>query len=434
MIDLIGLLQRLIRIDTTNPPGNETPAAEALAAALKTEGLEAAFFARDPLRANMMVRIPGRGLAPPLLMQGHLDVVPSVDQRWDHDPFGGEIIDGYLWGRGSIDMKVALVMMADALVRSHNAATPPPGDVILLALADEEDGGAFGAQFMVEEHPDLFEGVRHAIGEFGGFPLPIAGKTFRPVQVAERIPVAFTATVEGPGGHGSLPVLNGAARKLGRMLNALDQGRTPIRITEATRLMIEGLVANTSGISKLALRSLLHPRTARPALWLLSKDLGAFETILRNTANPTIIRAGEKQNVHPAKAVVTLDGRMLPECTPEEMAAELQAIVGPEVRLEFETEQLGPPPDLDMTLFPLLAEILSELYPDSIPIPFLLPAVTDGRWFGQLGIQHYGFMPLDLPVEFDFIASVHGANERVPVDGMTKGAEAIFQLIQRYSG
>lgn len=434
MIDLIGLLQGLIRIDTTNPPGNETPAAEALAAALKAEGLEPAFFWKDPLRANMIVRIPGRGLAPPLLMHGHLDVVPTVDQRWDHNPFSGEIIDGYLWGRGALDMKVALVMMADALVRSHNAATPPPGDVILLALADEEDGGGFGAQYMVEKHPHLFEGVRHAIGEFGGFPLAVGGKTFRPVQVAERIPVTFTATVEGPGGHGSLRVLDGAVGKLGRMLNALDRDRAPIRITEPTRLMIESLVANTSGISKLALRSLLHPRTAGPALGLLSKDLASFEAILRNTANPTIVLAGEKQNVHPAKAVVTLDGRMLPECTPEEMAAELQAIVGSEVRLEFETEQLDPPPDLDMTLFPLLAEILSELYPDSIPIPFLLPAVTDGRWFGQLGIQHYGFMPLDLPIEFDFTASIHAANERIPVDGMTKGAEAIFQLIQRYSG
>ncbi len=434
MIDLVGLLQELIRIDTTNPPGNESEATKVFAAALAVEGVEPELIWKDPLRANMIVRIPGRGLAPPLLMHGHLDVVPTTDQRWDHDPFAAQLVDGYIWGRGALDMKSGLVMMADALIRSYKSATPPPGDVILLALADEEAGGEFGAQYMVEEHPHLFDGVRHAIGEFGAFPLAVAGKTFRPVQVAERTPVKFTATVEGPAGHGSLPVTDGTAARLGSLLNSLDQRRAPIRITEATRLMLDGLIANTSGVSRLALRSLLYPKTAGPALRLLSKELGSFESVLRNTANATIIRAGDKLNVHPAKGVITLDGRMLPECTPEEMAAELQVIVGPDVQLAFETEQTGPPPSLDMTLFPLLAEILSELFPDSIPIPFLLPAVTDGRWFGTLGIQHYGFMPLDLPAEFDFSAAVHAGNERVPVDAMAKGAEAIFQLIQRYSG
>ena len=433
MIDSVALLQQLIRLDTTNPPGNETPAVELLAGVLSSAGLSPEIYALAPDRANMVVRVKGRGEAPPLLMHAHLDVVPTTDQDWDHDPFGAEIIDGFLWGRGSLDMKVAAVMYTDAVIRAHNADTPPAGDLIFCALADEEDGGKYGARFLVEQHPELFAGVRHAIGEFGGFPVTLAGKRFRPIQIAERIPVLFEVTVNGPGGHGSLPVRGGAAAKLGAVLQALDNKKLPIHVTEATELMVRSLIRNTTGATRVALQCLLVPATAGPALAVL-KDLAAFEGLLRNTASPTIIRGGDKLNVHPSMASVTLDGRMLPGCTPEEMKAEIEAVVGPDAVVTFSTEGLPTDNPIDMSLYETLASVLMDHYPGSTPIPFLLPAVTDGRWFGLLGIQHYGFMPLDMPDDFNFTDFVHAANERVPVQAVGKGADVVFDLIQRYRG
>jgi acetylornithine deacetylase/succinyl-diaminopimelate desuccinylase-like protein len=433
MIDPVALLQQLIRIDTTNPPGNETPAALLLADVLSNEGLEPEIYAKSPDRANLVVRIAGTGEAPPLLMHAHLDVVSTVDQDWERDPFGAEIVDGYLWGRGTLDMKVGAVMYADAIVRAHHADTPPAGDIIFCALADEENGGEYGARFLVEQHPEIFADVKYAIGEFGGFPKILAGKRFRPIQIAERIPVRFEVTVTGPSGHGSLRVRGGTTAKLGAVLQALDSEKLPVHVTDATRIMLGALIANSSGATKLALQCLLVPATAGPALTVL-KDLAAFEGLLRNTASPTIIRAGDKLNVHPAKASVILDGRMLPGCTPEEMQAEIEAVVGPDATVTFTTEGHPTNRPIDMALFPTLAAVLVDSYPDSIPIPFLLPAVTDGRWFGTLGIQHYGFMPLDMPDEFSFTELVHAANERVPVAAVAKGADAVFDLIQRYRG
>ncbi|MDH3308404.1 MAG: M20/M25/M40 family metallo-hydrolase, partial [Acidimicrobiia bacterium] len=239
MLDVVDVLQRLIRFDTTNPPGNERTAVTYVQDLIESAGVATTLLAKDPDRPNLVARVSGRGEAPPLLLQGHIDVVPTTDQQWAHDPFGGELIDGYVWGRGALDMKSGVVMMVDAFLRAAAGETPPAGDVILCVVADEEDGGAFGAKFLVEEHPDLFTDVRYGIGEFGAFPLFLAGKKFYPIQIAERIGVRFTLTMRGPAGHGSLPVTGGAMAKLGRTLTRLDRRRFPIHVTPATRLMLE---------------------------------------------------------------------------------------------------------------------------------------------------------------------------------------------------
>jgi len=192
------------------------------------------------------------------------------------------------------------------------------------------------------------------------------------------------------------------------------------------------MIDNTEGTTRAALQALLNRRIAGTTLKLLGSQLSVMEPVLRNTVNATMVHGGDKYNVIPAEISLTLDGRMLPGIHPDQMADELRAIVGQDVEITYHTEGILPPDEPDMSLFPLLAELLVEMDPDAIPIPFLLPAVTDGRWFSQLGIQHYGFLPMRLPPDYEFQATVHAADERIPVAAIEKGAEIVFELLRRY--
>ncbi|HSJ26939.1 MAG TPA: M20/M25/M40 family metallo-hydrolase [Acidimicrobiia bacterium] len=432
MTDKIELLRSLVRIETVNPPGNERPAIRLLESVLTDAGLEVATYALVPERPNLIARIAGRGTAPPLLLQGHVDVVPATGQ-WTRSPFGADVVDGFVWGRGTLDMKGPVVMMVDAFLRLAADPTPPAGDVILAILADEEMQGRFGAQFLVREHPDLFHGVRYCLGEFGAFPFRLQGRRFYPIQVGERVGVEFLLTIEGPAGHGSMPIRGGAMAKLGRILRALDRRRLPIHLTPATRLMVQALADHTSGPTRLALRRLLAERTAGPALRALGPQLAMFEPMFRNTVSPTVVRGGDKHNVIPGRVTLGLDGRMLPGVSVEEFERELRAVVGSDCGIEAVTDGATSPGDPDLGLFDLLAEALRRHDPEAIPIPFLLPAVTDGRWFAQLGIQPYGYTPMTLPDGFDFQRTVHAADERIPVDALDFGSDVLFDVLRDYA-
>lgn len=434
MTDPVALLQELIRYDTTNPPGNEHDAVQHIERVLEGAGIETRIVALDATRPNLIARIPGRGEAPPLLMHAHIDVVSTTHQPWTHDPFGGEIIDGYVWGRGALDMKGGAVMMIDAMVNLAASGESPAGDIILAILADEEDGGRFGAKFLVEERPDLFTGVKYAIGEFGGFPLTVAGVRFYPIQIAERVGVKFTLTMRGQGGHGSMPVQGGAMARLGRTLSRIDKKRLPVHIVDANRPMLEIMIGHTAGAAQKALKALLNERTAGATLAALRSQLGVLEPVLRNTVSATIVAGGEKDNVIPSEVTLLLDGRMLPGIPAEQFAAELQHVVGKHVEVRYTVESLSGLAEPDLGLFDLLAAIVKERDSEAVPIPFLLPAVTDGRWFNQLGIQHYGFLPMRLPDDFAFQKTVHAADERIPVEALHHGCEAILDLLRRYRG
>ncbi|MDJ0663266.1 MAG: M20/M25/M40 family metallo-hydrolase [Acidimicrobiia bacterium] len=434
MFDPVAVLQDLVRLDTTNPPGNEAAAVSMLQGIIETAGVEMTVLSRDPERPNLIARIPGRGEAPALLMQGHVDVVTTADQAWAHDPFGGEIIDGFLWGRGTLDMKGAVVMMVHAFVRLALSDSPPAGDVVLAVLSDEENSGYFGAKYLVENHPEHFADVKYCIGEFGGFPMPIGGTRFYPIQVAERLSVRFELAITAEGGHGSLPRRGAAMARLGKTLTALERKRMPVHISAATRLMVEGMVEHTTGITQRALRLLLNERTADAAFRLLPGQLGVLEPVFRNTVSPTIVRGGKKHNVVPAEIRLTLDGRMVPSSNPEEMAAELRRIVGPDVDVGYAVDGKLGPREPDMGLFPLLADVVKRRDPDGVPIPFLMPAATDGRWFAELGIQPYGFTPLLLPDGFAFQELAHAADERIPVAALEPGADMMFDMLNEYRG
>ncbi|MFG1924919.1 M20/M25/M40 family metallo-hydrolase [Cryptosporangium sp. NPDC048952] len=430
MVDVpepVELLQRLIRVDTTNPPGNEAALVTYLGGLLRDAGVSTTVVGD-----NLIARLPGRGLVPPLLMQGHLDVVPVSDHGWTHPPFSGEIADGFVWGRGALDMKSGVVMMLVALLRMVASGSVPPGDVILALLADEESGGERGAKYLVENRPELFEGVRYAIGEFGGFTMEIAGRRFYPVQVAEKQICWVRAVVRAPGGHGSLARPGGVTARLASMLRVLDRRRLPVHVTPVVRTMISALAAGLpSPVGRVA-RLLLVPALTDRLLGGLGEVGLTLAPLFHHTATPNIVSAGDGAvNVRPTSAVVDLDGRLLPGFGPESFLAELQALLGDDVELSVvrhDPVTLAP----DLGLFDTLAGVLREHDPLGAPVPMLMPASTDGRFFSRLGIQTYGFTPMTLPASMKFTTLVHGVDERIPVDAVGFGTSCVESLLARF--
>ena len=429
----VELLQNLIRFDTTNPPGNERECVTYINRLLTEASFETALLARDPNRPNLVARLKGQGKAPPLLLYGHVDVVTTANQKWTHPPFEGKVADGYVWGRGALDMKGGVAMMLAAFLHAKAEGLTPAGDIVLAILSDEEAGGDYGAKYLVENHAQQFAGIRYALGEFGGFSICIGQQRFYPIQVAEKRSCWLKATVRGPGGHGARSIRGGAMTKLAQLLQQLDQHRLPVHITPVVSQMVETVASALPFPLSVILLQLLNPSLTDSVLKLFGERGRSSDPLLRNTVNATIVRGGDKINVIPSEITLELDGRLLPGYSPEDMIAELRQIIDDEVELELMRHDPGPA-EPDMGLFNTLATILREADPDGVPLPLLLPAVTDGRFFSRLNIQTYGFTPMRLPAEFDFVATIHAADERIPVEAVELGTNAIYKTLQRYGG
>jgi len=432
------LLQQLIRFDTTNPPGNEAECIAYINYLLTEAGFETNILARDPMRSNLVTRLAGQGNAAPLLLYGHIDVVTTENQQWQHPPFEGIEANGYIWGRGALDMKGGVAMLLAAFLRAKAENLPLPGDVILTVVSDEEAGGDYGAKFLVENHADLFKDVRFAFGEFGGSTTYIGGRKFYPIMVAEKRGCHVKAIIRGPGGHGSLPLHGGAMARLGELLLQLDTQRLPAHITPVTHQMVETISANLPDPINSVLLRLLDQAQTDAILDSLGSHGAFFDPILHNTVNATIVHGGEKSNVIPSKIVLEMDGRILPGYKADDLLAELQQLTGGDVELDVQPAKPVPTgtamAEPDMGLFDTLSSILREADPGGIPMPYMLPAVTDGRFFSQLGIQTYGFLPMNLPEGFDFSRTIHAADERVPVEAMDFGTNAIYEALRRFGG
>ncbi|HEY0517113.1 MAG TPA: M20/M25/M40 family metallo-hydrolase [Solirubrobacteraceae bacterium] len=425
------LLSRLLRFDTSNPPGDEHECIGWIRGLLEELGCEVTIVAAQERRPNLIARLPGAGAAAPLLLQGHVDVVAARGE-WLHPPFGGEEHDGYLWGRGALDMKGGVAMMLAAFMRAKAAGRTPPGDVILCLLADEEAGSDLGAGYLVKEHAQLFQGVRYAIGEFGGFSMPIAGRTFYPIMVSEKQVCWTRARFHGPAGHGSMPLADTAMGRMGRLLSSLDGGRLPVHVPAVTRAMIEAIAAELPAPLALGLRGLLRPRITDRLLDALGERGRVFDPLLHNTASPTIVAGGEKINVIPSEVELEIDCRLLPGMQPEHVFAELRAHSG--VEMELEAYRFEPAPgEPDMGLFGMLSDVLREQDPSARPVPMLLPGVTDGRFFSTLGIQTYGFLPMQMPSDLRFMSLIHAENERLPAAAVEFGTSALERVLERFS-
>ncbi|HWH45601.1 MAG TPA: M20/M25/M40 family metallo-hydrolase [Thermoleophilaceae bacterium] len=425
------LLSRLIRFDTTNPPGAERECLAFVDGLLREAGIETRTVAKDPARPNLIARLPGAGKAPPLLLQGHVDVVTTEGQDWSHPPFGGETADGFVWGRGALDMKGAVAMMTASVLRAKANGVEPPGDVVLCLMSDEEAGSDLGARFLVEEHPELFEGIRFAIGEFGGFNLDSGGTRLYPIMVAEKLNCWLRLTIRGPAGHASMPVRGGAMAELSRILRKLDRGRLPVHVTPVSRRMVRAIAEHSPPPARLLLEGLLRTPLTDRVIGLMGERGKLFDPLLHNTASPTVVRAGAEINVIPSEVTLDLDCRLLPGFEPGQAIAELRALIGDSA--EIEIVRADPvAPEADLALFPVLAGILAEADPGAHAIPNLLPAVTDGRFFARLGIQTYGFTPMRLPEGMSFTSLIHAADERIPVDAIEFGTAAIRKLLERF--
>jgi acetylornithine deacetylase/succinyl-diaminopimelate desuccinylase-like protein len=426
----VELLQRLIRFDTTNPPGKEAECVGFLRGLLEEAGCETELYAREPERPNLVTRLHGAGSAPPLLLYGHVDVVTTTAQPWSRAPFGGELVDGYVWGRGALDMKGGVAMLVSAFLRAKAEGLRPRGDIVLAVVSDEEAGGDYGAKYLVEDHPHIFEGIRHALGEFGGFSLEMGGKRFYPIQVAEKQICWLKATISGRGGHGAMINRGGTMARLGRFLTDLDRGRLPVHVTPVARELVERIAAELRRPQRLVLEAVLKPRFTDQALRLMGPRSRTFEPMLRNTVSATIVRGGDKVNVVPGEIHLELDGRLLPGLAPDDLIGELRGVVGDDVAIELVRHDPGPSAP-DLTLFETLAEVLRELDPDGIPVPLLQIGVTDGRFFSRLGIQTYGFLPMRLPGDFAFTELIHAADERIPAEAVEFGTDAVYRVLQR---
>jgi acetylornithine deacetylase/succinyl-diaminopimelate desuccinylase-like protein len=424
--EVVDLCRELIQIDTSNygdhsGPG-ERKAAEYVAEKLAEVGLEPRIFESHPGRASTVARIEGEDPSrPALLIHGHLDVVPANADDWTHHPFSGEVTDGCVWGRGAVDMK-DMDAMTLAVVRDRlRSGRRPPRDIVLAFLADEEAGGTYGARWLVDNHPDLFDGVTEAISEVGGFSFTVnEQRRLYLIQTAEKGMHWMKLTVAGTAGHGSMIHRDNAITELSEAVARVGRHRFPVRVTKTTRAFLDELGD--------ALGTELDPEDMESTLAKLGGIAKLIGATLSNTANPTQLNAGYKVNVIPGEATANIDGRFLPGFE-EEFLADLDRILGPKVRREDVHSDKALETTFDGALVEAMQSALLAEDPAAKAVPYMLSGGTDAKSFDDLGIRGFGFAPLKLPPELDFAGMFHGVDERVPVDGLQFGVRVLDRFI-----
>jgi acetylornithine deacetylase/succinyl-diaminopimelate desuccinylase-like protein len=427
------LCQQLLRIDTTNPPGNEMPAAELLAEELVSAGLAPVVLESAPGRGNVVARLRGTGELPPLLLTAHLDVVEAEPESWAHPPFSGEVHDGCLWGRGAIDMKNMAAMSVAILTRLAREGVKPRRDLIFAGVADEEAGCRHGSLWLCENHEELVRS-EFAIGEGGGFNLQVAGRTFFTVQVAEKGVCWVKARAVGEPGHGSMPRADSAVVKLTEAVARLGKEGLPRHGSGSVEEFVGAMAEHLPKPLRPLVRALGHPRLGP---WMLNavpdpSVRRAFRALLGNTASPTVLRAGNKTNVIPGVAEADIDGRVLPGQTEASFLRELRDVLGDDISLEV-MHSLPPvvTEPKESSLYSLIHDVMRERAPDAPVVPFVLQGFTDAKAFTSIGAKWYGFAPVSLPPTLRFADMFHGHNERIPVDGLAWGTETLMHVVRR---
>lgn len=425
-------LQDLVHIDTTNPPGNETGAAEYLAQVLKREGIESTILEAAPGRGNLVARIKGDGRAAPLLLMVHLDVVPSEADKWSRPPFSGELHRGYIWGRGTLDTKelAAIELMVLLLLKRNTVKLAR--DVIFMANADEEAGGKLGAGWMVKNHPDLIRSD-YAINEGGGFGMEILGETFYTCQVGEKGTARFTMRTHGRAGHGSQPHHDNSVLKLADAVGRLGRAEFPVHVTGTTRLFVEGIAAKVGRQFGNDLLSLLDPRRYRWAVERLPIDEGlrsTFYAMLHNTVTPTMLSAGTKINVIPSAAEARCDARVLPGQTAENLEREVRSAVGKDVDIEFTDNSPALEGDHRTPFFEAIQSVMKRYQPQATVLPYLVVGATDARHVSKLGTHVYGFSPMY--GSSNDLDRIHGHDERVSVESLAFGTRVLYDIVSEF--
>lgn len=422
-------LQALIRFETVNPPGNETPLAEYLATVLEREGIPAEVIESAPGRGNLVARIRGSGRARPLLLMAHSDVVSVEREKWTRDPFGGELVNGCVWGRGAVDTKGLVACELGVMLLARRLGLPLERDLIFAVFADEEAGGQFGACWMWQHRRELID-AEYAINEGGGMALELGGRRFYLCQTGEKGAARLRLTARGEPGHASMPIPNTAMQHAARAILTLSTHTFPTVLTPTViRLLRELGEALGKPVREQIAAVLADPTWERlAALPLGPAERRLLYAMTRNTAVPTIVHGGHRINVIPSEVVVEVDGRILPGQDPEVFAAEVQRLVGPNVEVELTSRGRGIEAEPDSPLFRTICETMAELDPGARVVPYLVPGGTDAKCLP--GIKVYGFMPMrDHPEEFDL---AHAHDERISVSTLEFATRALFEIVTRF--
>ena len=430
--EVVRICQDLIRIDTTNTgdtttSAGERVAAEYVAAMLADVGLEPVIRESERGRTSVVARFPGaptpqgqpsRGA---LLVHGHLDVVPADPDEWSVHPFSGEVRDGYVWGRGAVDMKDFDAMLLTVVCQMRREGRTPPRDLVLAFLADEEAGGAYGAHWLVEHHPDLFDGCSEAIGEVGGFSFTVAEDLrLYLIETAEKGLSWLRLHARGRPGHGSMIHDDNAVTAIAEAVARVGRHRFPMKLTDPVRAFLTE-VCDALGIE-------FDPDEPEQALAKLGTIAPIIGSTLRNTANPTRLAAGYKENVIPSRATATIDCRTLPG-EHETFLDQLREVIGPDLDIEI-VEHLPPvQTSFDGPLVEAMTAALKAEDPGARVVPYMLSGGTDAKAFSRLGMRCFGFTPLRLPPDLNFSALFHGIDERVPVDGLQFGVRVLDRFL-----
>jgi acetylornithine deacetylase/succinyl-diaminopimelate desuccinylase-like protein len=423
--EVVAICRDLIRIDTTNPGDHSGPgerkAAEYVAGLLAEVGLAPAVLESHPKRTSLVARIEGADRSrPALLIHGHLDVVPANASDWREHPFGGEVAEDCVWGRGAIDMKDMDAIMLAVIRQRLREGRKPARDIVLSFNADEEAGGNWGAKFLVEQHADLFEGVSEAIGEVGGFSVSVGDQRLYAVQTAEKGLAWMRLTATGTAGHGSMIHGDNAVTTLAEAVGRVGRYQWPTQLPESTTAFL-GKASELLGVDF----NQDDPASVIGKLGGMSKMIGATT---QHTVNPTGLKAGYKVNVIPQTATAELDGRFLPG-REDEFFDQLDRLLGSAVSREFIHRDIALETTADGHLWDAMTGALMAEDPDAIVAPYCLSAGTDAKWYSKLGIRCFGFSPLRLPAELDFAGMFHGVDERVPVTGLQFGVRVLDRLL-----
>jgi acetylornithine deacetylase/succinyl-diaminopimelate desuccinylase-like protein len=414
--EVTDLLSRLIQVDTTNPPGNETAAAELLRDYLDASGLECELYARVPERANLVARIPGSGDGPSLLFLGHTDVVLADAAEWSVPPFSGEVRGDEIWGRGALDMKGQVAANAVAIASLAREGFEPSGDLIFAATADEEVGEDFGLSWLCKEHPDAVR-CDYAINEGGGDRLALGDGVFYAATTAEKLTAPFRISAHGRSGHASMPgIADNALVKGARLVERIAAARPEPRVEPEVAAFLDAVLGEVPPADEIVRRARELHQTAAELI----------EPLLAPTFSPTIISASQKRNVIPALCEIVVDCRLLPGQTPAEVEPFIRRVLGDDVAydLAFEAPEGGTRSRLDTALWSALESFVAEIDPGARPVPMICAGFTDSHWLREaFGTVAYGFFPMRAMAAEVAATLVHSADERARVEDLELGVD-----------
>jgi acetylornithine deacetylase/succinyl-diaminopimelate desuccinylase-like protein len=424
--EVVKICQDLIRIPSVNygeGKGDEKAVAEYVVASLAEVGIPAKIYESAPNRCNVIANIEGSDTSRPgLVVHGHIDVVPANAADWSVDPFAAEIRDGMIWGRGAVDMKNVDAMILAIVRKWARTGYKPPRNIVLAFFADEEAGMTFGSRWMAAEHPEVFAGCTEAISEVGGFSVTVGdGKRLYFVEAAQKGIHWMKLTANGRAGHGSMMNDENALTALSEAVAKIGRFSWPQTYTKTVKILFKKIAQATG--------KPYNEEDLRPLLKEIGPTARMIGATLQNSANPTMLEAGYKANVIPGSASAVIDGRFLPGYE-DELNETIRSIIGPDISIETISRDIALEVDFEGDLVDAMCNAITRHDPEGIPVPYLMSGGTDNKALSELGIVGYGFSPLKLPADLDFMALFHGVDERVPISGLEFGVNVLADFLE----